>query len=99
MNSDYTEVLLKKKKSKEEGAVGKKKVVSMVHGVVLPIQKDLFWISFDNDVYKALEAPGPGPGLGVGLHQGLVTPAEPVRPRLDLRVLTNCEFLKGVPIL
>lgn len=73
----------------------------MVHGVLLPIQKDLFWVSFDNDVYKALEAPGPGPGpgLGLGLHQGLVTRAEPVRPRLDLRVLTNCEFLKGGPIL
>lgn len=70
-------------------------MVLMVHRVLLPIQKDLFWVSFDNDVYKALEAPGPGPGLGVGLHQGLVTPAEPVRPRLDLRVLTNCEFLKG----
>lgn len=58
---------------------------------MLPIQKDLFWVSFDNDVYKALEAPGPE--LGVRLHQELVTRAEPVRPRLVLRVLANCVFL------
>lgn len=44
---------------------------------------------FDDNVYKAFKARGPGPELSVGLHEQSVTRAEAVRPRLDLRALTN----------